>query len=123
MTIREPEARALAILLHTIRPSWGIEATVKVLGRNREHTDDIGALILAAVTAARDPETQTPARIFQVEKHWPADLRGKLPKPPPCVDHPEQEAPTCRCCHADVKVGLRPANMIGKHYEPESENA
>lgn len=116
--ITEMQARLIAHVLHEIRPAWGIEATMKVLQRNADYAAPFADIIAAAVMAARDPETQTPGRIFQVQIHWPEDAKRRLPKAPDCPDHVGQEAPTCRCCHADVKVGHRPENMIGKHWEP-----
>lgn len=104
----------IAHILHEIRPAWGIDATLKVLERNADHPSPFADILAAAVMAARDPETQTPGRIFQIQIHWPGDAKKKLPRQPDCPDHVGQEAPTCRSCHADVKCGDRPPDMIGK---------
>ena len=119
--ITEKQAKMIAHVLHEIRPSWGIEGTLKVLERNKDHTAPFADIMAAAVYAARDPSTQTPGRIFEVRIHWPATAKAHLPKPPPCEDHIGQDGPTCRSCHADVKAGIRPADRVGKHHEPESE--
>ena len=110
-------------VLHEIRPSWSIDGTMKVLDRNEDHPAAFGELMSAAITAALDPDTQTPGRIYQVSIHWPEKAKVHLPKPPPCADHPEQDAFTCRCCWADVKAGIRPQTHIGKHHEAVSEEA
>lgn len=113
----------IAHVLHEIRPAWGIEGTIKVFERNKDHTAPFGDIMAAAVSAARDPSTQTPGRIFEVRIHWPATARAQLPKAAPCEDHIGQDGYSCRSCHADVKAGIRPANRIGQHHQPESEGA
>ena len=113
----------VAHVLHEIRPAWSIDGTMKVLDRNKDHPAAFGELMSAAITAALDPDTQTPGRIYQVPIHWPAKAKAILPKPPPCPDHVGESAPTCRCCIADVKAGIRPQTHIGKHHEAVSEEA
>jgi hypothetical protein len=120
--ITERQAQMLAHVLHEVRPSWGIEGTTKVFERHKDHPAPFADILAAAVAAARDPDTQTPGRIFQVSIHWPERARHKLPPAPPCEDHIGQDGHTCRSCHGDVKAGIRPADRIGKHHEPESEN-
>ena len=112
----------LAHVLHEVRPSWAIDGTTKVFERHKDHPAPFADILAAAVAAARDPETTTPGRIFQVSIHWPERARPKLPRPPACEDHIGQDGPTCRSCHADVKAGIRPPDRIGKHHEPESES-
>lgn len=119
--ITENQARILAHALHEIRPAWGIDATLKVLERNADHPSPFADIIAAAVMAARDPETLTPGRIFQVSIHWPEDAKRKLPRAPDCADHVGQDAYTCRSCKADVLCGDRPPDMVGKHYEKPIE--
>ena len=125
--ITETQGRLLAHLLHEIRPDWGIDGTLKVLIKQGNHPARFGDIATAAITAARDPHTQTPARIFQVSLHWPEEAKRMLPRPPACEDHPELDGPTCRCCWADFKTGQRPQTHIGRHYTPteppESETA
>lgn len=120
--ITEKQAKMIAHVLHEIRPAWGIEGTLKVLDRNKDHTAPFGDILAAAVCAARDPSTQTPGRIFEVRIHWPATIRAQLPKPPSCEDHIGQDAYTCRSCHADIKAGERPESMLGKRWNPPDTN-
>lgn len=126
--ITENQARIMAHALHEIRPAWGIDATLKVLERNAQHPAPFADILAAAVMAARDPQTQTPGRIFQVQIHWPEDAKKKLPKPPRCPDHDGQDASTCRSCWADIKTGERPEHLLGKplnqniHDKPEGQN-
>lgn len=120
--LNEARATLLAHLLHQIRPDWGITAITKTLWNNRDQAGpDYAALAIAATTAARDPNTQTPARVFQIREHWPPDIKPRLPPLPSCEDHPGQDAPTCNSCAADILCGDRPETHRGKHYEPESE--
>lgn len=120
--ITEKQARILAHALHEIRPAWGIDATLKVLERNADHPRPFADIMAAAVMAARDPETLTPGRIFQVQIHWPEDVKPKLPKPPPCADHPTFNSTTCASCWGDVRVGDRPETHIGRHWTPPTES-
>jgi hypothetical protein len=121
--ITDRQANMLAHVLHEIRPSWAIDGTRKVFERNKDHPSPFADILAAAVTAARDPDTQTPGRIFQVSLHWPPAAKARLPKPEPCEDHIGQDAHTCRSCWADLKAGIRPQTHIGKHYEAVWEEA
>jgi len=118
----ESQAKALATMLHEIRPRWSAPSMMKVLERNAKHPASFSDTALAAITAARDPAVETPGCIFTDPRFWPEAAKGHLPKPTPCPDHIGEAAHNCRCCKADVKAGIRPAEMIGKHHEPESDN-
>ena len=122
MTITDQQVRAIAFLLHEIRPDWGIASLVSLIDKHRD-VPSLGALTIAATTKAMESTCKTPAPIFHPGPHWPASARAQLPKPPPCEDHIGQDAVTCSSCWADVKAGIRPPNVIGKHHEPESEDA
>ena len=111
----------LAHVLHEIRPSWGIEAAIKVFERHKDHRASFADILAAAVTTARDPTTLTPARMFEINIHWPETAKRHLPRPPECPDHIGKDAHNCASCWADVKAGIRPRNLIGQHHEPESE--
>lgn len=128
--ITKPQAEALAGILHQLRPEWGVPALMTLIGRNLQHPATYPQLTQAAVTAAtrRNPDgahtARTPAVIYQPGKHWeapPGEAPATIPPGPPCADHPTFEAHNCRCCWADIKAGTRPADLIGKHHEPESQ--
>lgn len=121
MTITDQQGRAIAYLLHEIRPDWGIASLMSLIDKHRD-VPDLGPLIIAAATKAMEASCVTPAPIFHPGAHWPASAKAQLPKPPPCADHIGQDGYSCRSCHADVKAGIRPADRIGKHHEPESED-
>lgn len=121
--ITESQARALAVMLHEIRPRWSIPSMMKVLERNAGHRAPFADTALAAINAARDPAVDTPGGIFTDPRFWPETAKAHLPRSAPCPDHIGEASHNCRCCHADVKAGIRPADMIGKHHTPESEDA
>ena len=117
--INEKQARALASLLHEMRRGWSIPSMMTLLSKNHDHPASFAEIVIAATTAANDDKVTSPGIIFIDQRFWPEPAKPKLPKPPPCLDHPEQDAHNCRCCLADVKVGDRPQELIGKHMEPE----
>ncbi|WP_461169297.1 hypothetical protein [Arthrobacter sp. Z1-15] len=123
MTVTEQQARALAYMLHEIRPDWGAASLVSLIGKHHDSVPSIGALILAATTKAMEPSCKTPGPIFHPGPHWRTEDAAErfLPTPPACEDHETFAAHNCPCCWADHKVGQRPATHIGKHYTPESE--
>lgn len=116
MTITDQQARAVAFLLHELRPDWGVVSLLSLIGKHQPK--DLGALVIAATTKALEPSCKTPAPIFQGGNHWIARAQASLPKPEPCPEHIGEAAHNCRCCQADVKAGIRPADHIGRHYTP-----
>jgi hypothetical protein len=115
--LTEPQAKALATVLHEIRPRWSAPAMLKVLERNAQHPATFADTCLAAITAAKDPLVDTPGCIYTDARFWPETARTHLPKPPHCEDHIGKEAHNCAGCWADIKAGQRPQTHIGKHYE------
>ena len=111
MTITDQQARAIAYLLHEIRPDWGITSLVSLI--DKHHDVDLGPLLIAATTKAMEVTCVTPAPIFIPGPHWPAKAKAKLPKPEPCKLHIGESSHNCRCCAADRKAAPP---------EPESEN-
>lgn len=102
--ITENQAKALAVMLHEIRPRWSAPAMVKVFERNHSHPAAFVDIAAAAVSAARDPKVETPGLIFTDARFWPAEVKARLPKPPPCKLHIGEAAHNCRCCAADRKA-------------------
>lgn len=120
--ITENQAKALANLLHEIRPRWSTPAMLKLLEKNAQHPAPFADITVAAVNAARDHKVETPGAIFIDQRFWPAETKQLMPKPPPCPDHVGEPSHACRCCKADFLAGIRPRDMIGKHYEPPTEH-
>lgn len=117
--LTDPQINGIAWLLHELRPDWGVPSIKTLLLKNRT-VPSLGALMIAATTKALEPSCKTPGPIFRPGTHWrEEDAAGRfLSKPEPCEDHPEEAAHNCRCCHADIKVGLRPQSMLGLHFTP-----
>jgi hypothetical protein len=120
--ITESQAKALANLLHQLRPKWSVPAMLKLLANHQNHPAPFQDITAAAVSAARDPKIETPGAFLIDQRFWPAETRQLMPKPPPCQQHIGQDAHNCRSCQGDIKAGLRPPDMIGKHYEPPTED-
>ncbi|GAA5229237.1 hypothetical protein [Arthrobacter cryoconiti] len=114
--ITKPQAETLTALLNQIRPRWSTTSLMTILEKNAQHPAKFADIATAAVTAARDPIAQTPGIIFIDTRFWPEETKHRLPKPPECEDHIGEPAHNCSSCHADIKCGDRPANMIGKHH-------
>lgn len=114
--ITDQQARALAFLLHEIRPDWGVTSLMSLIDKHRD-IPDLGPLLMAATTKAMEASCKTPGPIFTPGPHWPDTIKAILPKPPPCPDHIGKDAHNCASCWADVKAGDRPQTHIGQHYE------
>lgn len=113
MTITDQHARAVAYLLHEIRPDWGVASLLSLIDKHQPQ--DLGPLIIAATTKALEATCKTPAPIWVPGPHWPTKARAALPKPEPCQEHIGQDAHNCRSCAADRKAE-KPRN------ESESES-
>jgi hypothetical protein len=107
--ISEPQARALAFLLNSVRPDWPQSSLLTLLERNRD-VPSLGALILAATTKAMDATCRTPEPIFRTGPHWPVEARDQLPRGPRCRTHDDYEP--CRGCRAD---------RIAEHHDPYAQ--
>ena len=116
--LTDKQVNGIAWLLHELRPDWGVPSIKTLLTKNE--VPSLGALMIAATTKAMEPTCKTPGPIFHPGPHWREEDTAErfLPKPDPCEDHPEEAAHNCRCCQADIKVGLRPQSMLGLHYNP-----
>lgn len=95
---------------------------IKILDKNQNHAAPFADVTVAAVNAARDPKIDTPGAFLVDQRFWPERSKQLMPKPPPCEQHIGQEAHNCRSCQGDIKAGLRPPDMIGRHYEPPTED-
>lgn len=117
----------LVQLAASLRPDWNpaslrttLQAGNPLPGEDWEHV--IRALLAYATARKADGSwAKLTPRFFPLpgEAHWTTtQVAGLRPreyvKAPACEDHPEQEAATCRCCWADVKVGERPTEGIGR---------
>jgi len=127
MTTIEPmtnaQASALADMLAELRPKdWRKPQLLKLFWEHRtEHP--FADLALAAVRAAANPAVKSPDVIFMPGAHWDMpEIKTPAPRPDPCPDHIGEPSHACRCCRADFLAGIRPPDMIGRHYEPPTED-
>lgn len=127
MQLTPRQGQRLTTMMLAMRPDWTPNNPGQLLatanqtglpGHDFAHTIRALANYSTAIDENGKPQYRTPNLFTQDGKYWTetAPTKWSKPKPPPCEDHPEQEAPTCRCCHADVKAGDRPTHMIGKHW-------
>ena len=129
---RQQGQRLTAALL-AMRPDWTPNNPGRMLEAINEAEGfpgvDFGHCIRALAhyaTATGDDgrhQYRTPDIFPRDGKHWTvtAPETWQRPKAPDCPDHIGESAPTCRGCHADVKCGQRPAEMIGKHFEAPAD--
>lgn len=129
------QGETLVHLAHTLRPEWTVPSLRSLLqaagdlpGQDWEHV--VRALLVYATARKPDgsPAKLTP-RFFPEAggPHWtttaPKPAPGVLVRVPECEDHTGEAAASCRCCVADVKLGQRPADMIGKRMDQPQEAA
>lgn len=119
--ITEMQAKILAALLNEIRPRWAVPSMLKILEKHAQHPAKFADIAAAAIMAARDTSVATPGLFFTDTRFWPEEIKHKLPKPPECQDHVGQDAHNCSSCWADVKCLGRPADMVGKHWQPPTD--
>jgi hypothetical protein len=113
--IHKPQAEALAALLAIIRPNdWRPKQVLDLLAEHRENPAPFAVIAQAAVTAAANPAIKSPTGIFLPGSHWPEAVKARMPDPPRCEDHRTFSAHNCPCCWADIKIGDRPPDMLGK---------
>lgn len=96
--ITKNQATNLATLLHDIRPDWGIQALITLIGKNRNHAD-LPQLAKAAITIATNPDKKTPAIIFLDGSHWNTHTTKPLQttQPPTELHCHEHNTPETQC--------------------------
>lgn len=112
-TLTEPQARALATLITTLRQGWehpwDHAGTMTALAQCRDRAD-ANDIAHAALYAAANPNARTPAVIPLAGEHWtrghPVGTRTVVPMPsqPRCDKHPGELAHNCRGCIADQRA-------------------
>ncbi|WP_431813879.1 hypothetical protein [Kocuria sp. cx-455] len=112
-----PQAEALAAILHQLRPTWAVPAIMDAFRKNWKHPAPYPVLVQAAINAANQPDRyRAPHSIYWDGPHWPTG-HGTDPRiKDTCPDHSTEHRVACRACAADVKAGMRPAEMAGQHY-------
>lgn len=100
-------AEALAIVVHQLRPEWGIPG-IKAALFGAKDRGDAYTVIHAALYAAEDLGNRTPAIIALPGPHWTRgrELGSSNPGGPKCdqVGHEGKPAHNCPYCIADSKA-------------------
>jgi hypothetical protein len=105
-SITPDQARALATLIHELRPDWTIPGISAALWNARDRSDE-WTLALTAIRAARTATNRTPAVIAMDGPHW-TDGKAKVGDVSPlhfarCTQpgHTSYPAWNCGACRAD----------------------
>lgn len=117
----QAQATALVNILHAIRltrgngvADWHPKAIEKTLFENHTHPAPYADIVAALVKYARDSDKRVPSFLFDALADW-APPGHTAPKNP-CEDH-GFPAHNCHSCKADILVGDRPPEFMGKHFD------
>lgn len=117
----QKKAMILAEAITTVRsdrnngtPDWHPTATFNVLRDNWKCPAPYIDIFIALLQYANQSDKRVPTFMFDALKDWapPGDPRVRNP----CEDH-GFPAHNCHSCKADILVGDRPPEFMGKHYE------
>lgn len=113
---KNPHLPQLSPLLHTKqRPAdWHPKAIEKTLFENRTHQAPYGEIVVALTRYAKDSDKRVPSFLFDALADWHEP--GTVAPKNPCEDH-GFPAHNCHSCKADILVGDRPPELMGKHHE------
>lgn len=134
-TLTPDEAQALHFHALALRPDWtrnspgqtwkrALDDYTLPFAKNYLHA--VAALTAYCLEEKDGRRTKRTPNLFPLEgSHWsvvpPPAVPGQGPGArsvgPACEDHPTFEAASCRCCLADVKLGQRPQDKIGKAFD------
>ena len=117
----QAQATALVTILHTIRATrshgaadWHPKAIEKTLYENRTHPAPYGDIVVALSKYARDSDKRVPSFLWDALADWAP--KGHTAPRTPCEDHHTRAAANCSDCWSEVKTGMRPAELVGKHH-------
>lgn len=115
------QADALVRILHVIRQTrghgvadWHEKAIENTLAEGRHHPAPYPEIVVALTRYAKDSDKRVPSFMFDALADWaPA---GQTAPRTPCLDHQTRAAANCPDCWSEVKTGMRPAELVGKHH-------
>ena len=99
---------------HTGQPDWNHTAVCNTIRKNLDHPAPYGDIVIALVKYARDSDKRVPSFLWDALADWAP--KGQTAPRNPCEDH-GFPAHNCHSCKADILVGDRPPEFMGKHYE------
>lgn len=116
------QADALVQILHVIRltrgngvADWHPKAIEKTLFENHTHPAPYPDIVAALVKYARDSDKRVPSFMFDALADWAPP--GQVAPRTPCLDHQTRAAANCPDCWSEVKTGMRPAELVGRHHK------
>ena len=116
----QDQATALVQIIHVIRATrahgvadWHPKAIEKTLFSKKDHPAPYGDIVVALTRYAIDSDKRVPSFLFDALADW-APPGHTAPKNP-CEDH-GFPAHNCHSCKADILVGDRPPEFMGKHF-------
>lgn len=114
------QADALVQILHVIRltrgngvADWHPKAIENTLREGHQHPAPYPDIVVALTRYARDSDKRVPNFLFDSLADWHEP--GTVAPKNPCEDH-GFPAHNCHSCKADILVGDRPPEFLGKHY-------
>ena len=117
----QDQATALVNILHTIRSirghgvaDWHPKAIEKTLFENHQHPAPYPDIVVALTKYARDSDKRVPSFLWDSLADWAP--KGQTAQRNPCLDHQTRAAANCPDCWSEVKTGMRPAELVGKHH-------
>ena len=117
----QDQATALVQIIHVIRATrghgaadWHPKAIEKTLFSNKDHPAPYGDIVIALVKYARDSDKRVPSFLWDALADWAPP--GQVAPRNPCEDH-GFPAHNCHSCKADILVGDRPPEYMGKHFD------
>ena len=123
--INQAQANTIAAVASELRPGdWKPQQMLTLLYEHKDDPLDFATLLQVVINAAMNQQLRAPSSIWLPGKHWelPQAVKG-APKPVPCEEHTGEDAHSCRCCHSEIKTGMRPESMLGKRLAWVSEVA
>ena len=117
----QAQATALVNILHAIRATrgngvadWHPKAIEKTLFENHTHPAPYGDIVVALTKYAKDSDKRVPNFLFDALADWAPP--GQTTPRNPCEDHKTRAAANCPDCWSEVKTGMRPAELVGRHH-------
>lgn len=95
-------------------PDWNHTAVCNTIRANLNHPAPYGDIVIALVKYARDSPKKVPSFMFDALADWHAP--GTAAPRTPCEDHHTRAAANCPECWSEVKTGMRPAELVGRHH-------
>ena len=119
------EGNLLADMMLAVRPDWARnrprDVLLKANAEGFAQAHDFGHMVralahYATVRTDTGYRYRTPELFPEAGEHWTVTAPSGWSRVAGarCEEHPDFEAATCRCCHADIRAGQRPPGTVGR---------